>query len=584
MAYNGQPSDQQFNVAVYGDNPSGNVVYRFTNINGSKAFNSALVTSVQITSNVLTVTAVNTFTAGQIVQFYSMTTPNDFLNGAAVLIATASGTQFTANYVHANFGPSAEANGYVLVAEKYATLGVLSQEDPSTNATIGVTGIVSVMDIDTASDYILPTGFAGIVFPGGITGIDGTASHEGTGRLYGTIAVNTVAISTNVLTVTFPSFAGPEGGILPGSTVTFGSMTSATFLNSFGPITQTQQSGGTLTVTVANSLVSGQLVQLRGTTAAHAALLNGVTFTVATASGTQFTVTGVSGNPYNIPTYGPSVDTGTVHPAVVVATSGSTQITASFTHANYGPTADTSGIVEGGSNLAIIGSTSSANVQQNTAGIDWIVGQVIDTGNQGHVNTIVGSYYCPMGDDQGWADNVMSIFISPNIGYAGIRPRETTVWGIYEANATEKNQLGEIQMGSKLTKYNSIATVSNGVPAEYATVDLLTQSASIGTATLYAVPASGAGMYRISYYLKVTQAATTSSSVQITFTYTDRDDSTVLSFLSASPLNATDETGVVSGQMIVDAKLSTNIQYATTYASVGGTSMQYKLRLKVEAL
>lgn len=213
--------------------------------------------------------------------------------------------------------------------------------------------------------------------------------------------------------------------------------------------------------------------------------------------------------------------------------------------------------------------------------------------SSGSVPTVKGMNISS-GATTGTVTNDYSIFIgSPDIGgtvahhYGLWIADQTTLgpdpWSIW-TNGGKHHFGGNIDTTGLVTTYNNIATVDNGVPAEYAHVDALTQAASIATATLYAVPASGAGMYRISYYLKVTQAATTSSSVTLALTYTDRDDSTVLTFVTASPLNATDETGVISGQMIVDAKLSTNLQYATTYASVGGTPMQYKLRIKVEAL
>jgi hypothetical protein len=79
-------------------------------------------------------------------------------------------------------------------------------------------------------------------------------------------------------------------------------------------------------------------------------------------------------------------------------------------------------------------------------------------------------------------------------------------------------------VGGKVTNYNSIATVSGGIPAEYATVDLTAQTAAIGTTTLYAVPASGAGQYRLAGTPRVTTAAGVSSTLgPLTITYTDPD-------------------------------------------------------------
>jgi hypothetical protein len=143
----------------------------------------------------------------------------------------------------------------------------------------------------------------------------------------------------------------------------------------------------------------------------------------------------------------------------------------------------------------------------------------------------------------------------------------------------------------KATKYNNIALVSNGIPAEYATVDNITATANIAATTIYSVPASGAGLYRLSYYVIVNRAATTSSTLpDLQLTWTDQDNSTLQTFGpvdSATP-SANTLTTTYSGSVVISAKASTNIQYqtgvTTAYASVGGTSMQYSVRLKVEAL
>lgn len=127
----------------------------------------------------------------------------------------------------------------------------------------------------------------------------------------------------------------------------------------------------------------------------------------------------------------------------------------------------------------------------------------------------------------------------------------------------------------------SWATVS-GTPSVVAAVNRTGQTASIGTANI--VASALAGVYRISYYMKITTAGSTSGSVTLTLVYTDEDDSTVVTYVVPTPANATDSTSVVSGTLIVDAKVSTAITYATTYASVGGTAMVYKLRLKAEKL
>jgi hypothetical protein len=151
-----------------------------------------------------------------------------------------------------------------------------------------------------------------------------------------------------------------------------------------------------------------------------------------------------------------------------------------------------------------------------------------------------------------------------------------------------------------ISTYNSITTVSNGVPAEYATVDLTAQTAAKAATTLYAVPAAAGGMYRISGYAKVTTAATSSTlggATGLVITFTDNTDSVAQSvtaggFLqSGNPIVAgTNNTGNTTTtvsyfpSIIVWAKASTNIQYAFGYTSVAAATMQYELHLKLEAM
>ncbi len=159
------------------------------------------------------------------------------------------------------------------------------------------------------------------------------------------------------------------------------------------------------------------------------------------------------------------------------------------------------------------------------------------------------------------------------------------------AGAFRIDQNKNIAFQSLLTTYNAIATVSNGVPAEYAKVDLTGQGAAITATTLYAVPATGAGMYQISWVAKVTQAATTSSVLGGTngfqIVYTDADDSVVTTAPIGSMIftnNGNTTTTVIQGTITVSAKASTNIQYKMDYTSVGGTPMQYNLHVKLAAL
>ena len=68
------------------------------------------VTNVQVKSNTLTITASNSLPAGTLVAFRNLKKAT-FLNGKTVTILTATASQFTATFTHANYGPTAETKG-----------------------------------------------------------------------------------------------------------------------------------------------------------------------------------------------------------------------------------------------------------------------------------------------------------------------------------------------------------------------------------------------------------------------------------------------------------------------------------------
>ena len=82
---------------------------------------------------------------------------------------------------------------------------------------------------------------------------------------------------------------------------------------------------------------------------------------------------------------------------------------------------------------------------------------------------------------------------------------------------------GKVELGDKVTKYNAITTVSNGVPSIVAEASGATQAAAVGTTTLYTPTSSG--LFRINVYLQITQAGTTSTLGGLTLTYTEPDAS-----------------------------------------------------------
>ena len=146
-----------------------------------------------------------------------------------------------------------------------------------------------------------------------------------------------------------------------------------------------------------------------------------------------------------------------------------------------------------------------------------------------------------------------------------------------------------------VTTYKKIATVSNGIPSEVATVDSTGLTAAVGTTTLYAVPATGAGQYRLCWDAKVTTAAGTSSTLgALTIVYTDPDGNAITITAGALQIGGTIATTVTTNSvttaalygipLFLNCKASTNITYAMAYASNAANAMAYNLHLKLEAL
>jgi hypothetical protein len=131
-------------------------------------------------------------------------------------------------------------------------------------------------------------------------------------------------------------------------------------------------------------------------------------------------------------------------------------------------------------------------------------------------------------------------------------------------------------------------------PVKVAAVTNTNKSAAIAANTIYAVPADGAGFYRVSWVATVTTAATTSSGLGgtatqgMSLTWTDPADNVAKTTNAQSMNNHTSQanttTTTVSGTFNAYCKASTNLQYAFNYVSVGATAMVYDLYVMVEYL
>lgn len=117
-------------------------------------------------------------------------------------------------------------------------------------------------------------------------------------------------------------------------------------------------------------------------------------------------------------------------------------------------------------------------------------------------------------------------------------------------------------------------------PEQMARVSLSSQSADIA-ATPVPMPDLTAGLYRVSVYVRVTRAASTSSEIQIDIGFTD--GAIALTSVGTNLTGNTTSTFETRTLMLaVDANAS--ITYEAIYTSVGATAMQFKVEIVVEKL
>jgi len=82
---------------------------------------AASITNIAITTDVLTVTANNTFQVGETVALAGLTTAT-FLNAQSVTILTATTLQFTANFTHADYASAPDTGTATIPTDSYIAL------------------------------------------------------------------------------------------------------------------------------------------------------------------------------------------------------------------------------------------------------------------------------------------------------------------------------------------------------------------------------------------------------------------------------------------------------------------------------
>lgn len=111
-------------------------------------------------------------------------------------------------------------------------------------------------------------------------------------------------------------------------------------------------------------------------------------------------------------------------------------------------------------------------------------------------------------------------------------------------------------------------------------VELENQGASIAQ-TAIGTPRLTTGLYRVNYFTRITQAASTSSSLTIEFRWTTGG---IAQTYTAAALTGNTTTTYGQASLVIEADDNTTIDYVITYASVGATPMRYSFRVALEQL
>lgn len=113
------------------------------------------------------------------------------------------------------------------------------------------------------------------------------------------------------------------------------------------------------------------------------------------------------------------------------------------------------------------------------------------------------------------------------------------------------------------------------------TTTTLTNQSSTVTAAVLGGSTLSTGLYRVTYTARITQAATTSSSLTIKFAWTAGG---VACSQTAAAITGNTTSTVQTGTLLVAVDTNTSITYTLTYASVGGTVMKYMFAAMLESI
>lgn len=375
-------------------------------------------------------------------------------------------------------------------------------------------------------------------------------------------------------------------------------------------ITNTVLTSNVATYTAVNNFIAGQLVTVTGCAATY----NVTTQKIQSATPTQFTVNITSANIGSAAASGsawvPQMDIRSAattlstvpiwmvsdnagNPLMYIAEtvtagtpSGRTQFNLSSPNSGQGATLNF--ITPAGGGVATV---SQNGLNYFAFGLGNGLG-VINAGGVDIITSIAGQrpFTFFTGNNQAAFD--MAQFTgtarsAPGAGYGRLEWQTGTVGGLKLIGFAGASTVAS-------TIADNVGNGRNQTVASVAYVDLTAQTATINTTTLYAVPAAGAGQYRLTWDAKVMTAAGVSSTLgPLTVTYVDPDGVTQTITCAAQSKTGTIETSDTGNStttvllgipILINSASSQNITYAFTYASNAAAAMNYNLHIRLESM
>jgi hypothetical protein len=128
--------------------------------------------------------------------------------------------------------------------------------------------------------------------------------------------------------------------------------------------------------------------------------------------------------------------------------------------------------------------------------------------------------------------------------------------------------------------FDQLNLLLESTPSRIKTFQITNQGASIPPTDLSGGTLSG-GLYRVSYYARITQAASTSSTLTVTI---DWIDGGITPSYSGAAITGNTVFTNQSGTLLIKVDDLSPIRGSTTYGSVGGTPMLYAISVTLEEI